>query len=944
MARTQGCTDVILEKEMDKALFANCSYANNVVVRAWSRKIDLDSLQFIAGRLTVVSNISTVVNFTNVANVMGSIAVLATDQATVSIDFPLVSQVGGSITLGHPITCNGSLLFRMGHASPSVLIADAVHFFGSSQCTLSALYLANISGLNTNEVNKTALLLQGNNVGTIDLIGHLQNNAIIKGNLEMHINGSLTHAHFTQLATVGNISIHVGSGADIGPITLGMADTPLSHVSVVAVSPRTLAPVSVTNATRIDGKLTLSGGAALSLNGNPVNAGGLIEACSGTGILSLLTHECMCLSRSNTCSPPSLFTTTLDLTGDPALVLYNSSQTLDFSDAIIASLVARGVPLQDISFVEVLPGNTLLALVFLTSKALAMDLATSTNTMPLEISFMGHPYMSYPAAQPSVIKEPGSNPTPALAGAIIGGLVLMVFAAAMISRRFRAQVSSPPPAEAPRAVIDPKLLINDPKFNLLHLAVSNDDLSLLNVSLSQPFEPGLFAMTDLSFLDDFDSPLPPTTLAADYGFDSSSPPVPPGYSPTYASSASAPSPPGLAFGAACSPPLFPGHSMTAAGAAVAPAHMPPPLLPGAAAAIAARSPIPLGPDGHPALSCPPLAWAVCLRNIPAINMLLQNGANIHAVNERKQTALHLACSMDAPDVVAALLHGGADANAADIEMSTPLIYAARLGNVDTAVLLLRARCDVSRPDMRGMTALMYAAAQGFGALVQILVQADPAGATTHDCNGWTALHWATAVRSPLCVCALLDCPVVLETLAASPPDRDTPLHIAARTGNVEVVQLLLARLPFYRARTLLLAVSSKGLTAAQCAMSANQPNCAATLNIMLSTLEGQFRAQVLTNTAATAVPASASSDSDEALPGAAMAAAGPRDAAEEKSLARARRIEYLREHRVQEKASAKLLETKVTALEDENGRLSAELQALRSQAEQLREALAAQRR
>jgi ankyrin repeat protein len=75
-------------------------------------------------------------------------------------------------------------------------------------------------------------------------------------------------------------------------------------------------------------------------------------------------------------------------------------------------------------------------------------------------------------------------------------------------------------------------------------------------------------------------------------------------------------------------------------------------------------------------------------------------------------------------------------------MSTPLIYAARLGSVDAAVLLLRHRCDASRADMRGMTALMYASAQGFGALVQILVQADPTSATLQDCNGWTALHWA----------------------------------------------------------------------------------------------------------------------------------------------------------------------------------------------------------
>jgi hypothetical protein len=444
LGRAHGCSDVFFEREEDLARYGNCSSANNVVVRAWSSTIALNGLQFVAGRLTVVSNISTVVNFTNTASVMSSISVMATDEAVVSIDFPLISQVGGSIALGHSSNCNGTLMFRAGHGSPSVLIDEAIHFMGSSSCTLSALYLANISSLNTNAANETALSLRGGNVGTIDLYGHLQNNAIIKGNLVMHITGSLNHAHFVQVATVGNVSIHVGNGADVGPITLGMAETPLSHISVVAVSPRTLAPVTVTNATRVQGKLTLSGGAAFTINGNPVSAAGLLEACSGAGVLSLLTHECLCLSPSNSCSPPSLFTTALELTGDPALVLYNASQTMDFSEAVITSLVNRGIPMEAISFVEVLPGNTLLAIVFLTSKSLALELAVSTNAIPLEISFMGHSYMSYPSLQPSKVEEPRASTSGALAGAIIGGLVLVIFAAAMISRRFRAQASSPP--------------------------------------------------------------------------------------------------------------------------------------------------------------------------------------------------------------------------------------------------------------------------------------------------------------------------------------------------------------------------------------------------------------------------------------------------------------------------------------------------------------------
>lgn len=58
-----------------------------------------------------------------------------------------------------------------------------------------------------------------------------------------------------------------------------------------------------------------------------------------------------------------------------------------------------------------------------------------------------------------------------------------------------------------------------------------------------------------------------------------------------------------------------------------------------------------------------------------------------------------------------------------------------------------------------------------------------------DMNGWTALHWAVAVNSPVCTQHLLSQPVVEAHLLTK--QRESVFHLAARRGSIQMLQMLL---------------------------------------------------------------------------------------------------------------------------------------------------------
>ena len=112
-------------------------------------------------------------------------------------------------------------------------------------------------------------------------------------------------------------------------------------------------------------------------------------------------------------------------------------------------------------------------------------------------------------------------------------------------------------------------------------------------------------------------------------------------------------------------------------------------------------------------------------HVDVAKMLIENGADVNAVDGRKWTALHLVSQKGHVDVAKVLLENGADVNAVDEIERTALHFAAEKGHVDVAKVLIQNGADVNAVNKDKWTALHYAADSGWSVdVVKILVKND----------------------------------------------------------------------------------------------------------------------------------------------------------------------------------------------------------------------------
>lgn len=95
-------------------------------------------------------------------------------------------------------------------------------------------------------------------------------------------------------------------------------------------------------------------------------------------------------------------------------------------------------------------------------------------------------------------------------------------------------------------------------------------------------------------------------------------------------------------------------------------------------------------------------------DIAAVELLLQNGANIEAVDSWNQTPLIHAVCLGHTKVFEFLLKNKANPNAKDIHSRTALMYAANKNNIEIIDLLLKIKSNLNAIDEFGRTALDYA--------------------------------------------------------------------------------------------------------------------------------------------------------------------------------------------------------------------------------------------
>ena len=202
----------------------------------------------------------------------------------------------------------------------------------------------------------------------------------------------------------------------------------------------------------------------------------------------------------------------------------------------------------------------------------------------------------------------------------------------------------------------------------------------------------------------------------------------------------------------------------------------------------------------------------------AARALIADGVDVNAPQQDGATALHWAAYHDDLTTAEALIEAGADPSAANRVGATPMRLATINGSAPMIALLLDAGVDPNEPlTSHGDTALMMAARTGVPDAIELLLGRGARIDAAETWGGTTALVWAIAEHHPAAVALLLEhgADVKIVSKAVSGGGRGaegqepealepgsspvgyanggfTPLHFAAREGELEAARLLLA--------------------------------------------------------------------------------------------------------------------------------------------------------
>lgn len=238
----------------------------------------------------------------------------------------------------------------------------------------------------------------------------------------------------------------------------------------------------------------------------------------------------------------------------------------------------------------------------------------------------------------------------------------------------------------------------------------------------------------------------------------------------------------------------------------------------------------------------PLIGAAINGQSATVGALLGHGANVNAQDSLNRTALYHAVTQGHGDVAITLLkhkanpnlspdskgplyHAVAAGNAPLVELMLregatadnaehpSLLVAAALGHTKIAEMLLEKKANVNAVNEEGDTALHVAAAKGHQYVAKLLLRKE-ASTALRNTFGETALERAIAgghkpiiddllnVGSPIDIFAAIglgDLDRVMKELEKDPTlvkasrRNLTPLHLAARSGRIEIVSLLLEK-------------------------------------------------------------------------------------------------------------------------------------------------------
>lgn len=219
-------------------------------------------------------------------------------------------------------------------------------------------------------------------------------------------------------------------------------------------------------------------------------------------------------------------------------------------------------------------------------------------------------------------------------------------------------------------------------------------------------------------------------------------------------------------------------------------------------------------------------------NLNKVQRFAQPG-QIDSKDQHARTALHLAVAKGHANVIQHLVHEGAKLNVVDHEQRTPLLKAVLSGNQNPPLynqicqFLLNegAHTFMNGVDVHGKNALHYAIEYDNEELVHLFLQYENCDPNFRDRDQMTPLHLAVKRNNPNIVYILLSD----EGRHQADPNLinrngQTPLHMAATIGSIDIIRIILqANLDEPCDPTI---VDSQQLTAYQIAKANNHETCA----------------------------------------------------------------------------------------------------------------------
>jgi ankyrin repeat protein len=140
-----------------------------------------------------------------------------------------------------------------------------------------------------------------------------------------------------------------------------------------------------------------------------------------------------------------------------------------------------------------------------------------------------------------------------------------------------------------------------------------------------------------------------------------------------------------------------------------------------------------------------LLWAAHWNDVQTAEVLIRAGADANLANDFRMTPLSQACTNASSALVDLLLKAGANPNTPIATGETPIMTCARTGNVDAVRLLFVHGADVNAKEpTQNQTAAMWAAAERHTQVLRTLIEVK-ADLRAHTKTGFTPLHFAARV-------------------------------------------------------------------------------------------------------------------------------------------------------------------------------------------------------